>query len=291
MSNDTKWLEIKKEYLKRTVDGEKVVLSQLARKHGVKPATLRSRKNRENWDGFLESVATLPGAKNKTVATQSNDKDNNKDNSSKKGESESRDKTDQARINLKRSISMMGNKNAVGNSNAPPKGNKRAEKHGFYAKHLPDETMALFDDIEEMSQIDLLWDSIKLKYAAIIRAQKIMFVADQDDTTTFLKKHKVIEGMSFTEEKEWEVQFAWDKYATFLQAQSRAMGELRNLIKQYNELVDRGLATKEQELRVKKLQIEIDNMTGDKEGQETEDWVKAIQDIAAKRKKESDKNE
>lgn len=46
-----------------------------------------------------------------------------------------------------------------------------------------------------------------------------------------------------------------------------------------------------EKMKVKKLQIEIDNMTGDKEGQETEDWVKAIQDIAAKRKKESDKNE
>ena len=62
------------------------------------------------------------------------------------------------------------------------------------------------------------------------------------------------------------------------------MGELRSLIKSYNELVDRGLATKEQELRIRKLQVEIDNMKNDDEGKETQDWVKAIEEIAAKRR-------
>lgn len=282
MSNDAKWLEIKKEYLKRTVDGEKVVLSELAKKHGVKPGTLRSRKNREKWDEFLENVATRFKETNSNVATDSNKNSNNSNKEKEKRSTKSRNKT--VRANIKRSISQLGNKNAVGNCNAPPKGNKRAEKHGFYSKHLPDETMELFDDLEEANQLDLLWDSIKLKYAAIIRAQKIMFVKDKEDMTEHLKKHKVIKGMSFTEEKEWELQFAWDKYATFLNAQSRAMAELRSLIKSYNELVDKGLATKEQELRVKKLQLEIDKMAGDDTGQETEEWVKAIEKIAAKRR-------
>lgn len=176
----------------------------------------------------------------------------------------------------------IGNKNAVGHG-APPK-NKNAEKHGFYAKHLPGVTLELFEEIEEMDQLDLLWDSIKLKYAAIIRAQSIMFVEDQDDITAHLKKHKVIKGLSYTEEKEWEIQFPWDKYATFLQAQSRAMAELRSLIKQYNDIVDRDGATEEQRLRIQKLQLEIDRMTGDNAGDETEEWVKAIEEIAAKRR-------
>lgn len=280
MSNDTKWLEIKKEYLKKIVSGEKVQLNELAEKYGVKTTTLRSRKSREKWDDFLENVATHFDGKSNNVATHCNDTDNAQNECAKNGHKDSQNKTK----NIKRVIGQLGNKNAVGNSNKPPKGNKRAEKHGFYSKYLPEETMELFDDIEEISQLDLLWDSIKLKYAAIVRAQKIMFVENKDDITKHLKKHKVIEGMSYTEEKEWELQFAWDKYATFLNAQSRAMGELRSLIKSYNELVDRGLATKEQELRIRKLQVEIDNMKNDDEGKETQDWVKAIEEIAAKRR-------
>lgn len=263
MGSETNWLEIKKEYLRRTVDGEKVNLAQLAKENGVKASTLRSRKNREGWDDFLDSVATLPGNRNKTVATGTQGGKDNKKDKGKQTKAESQDKTDKELVNLKRSIGMLGNKNAVGNTNAPPKGNKRAEKHGFYARIIPAETMELFEEIEELDQVDMLWDSIKLKYAAILRAQSIMFVENQEDITSYLKKHKVINGMSFTEEKEWEIQFAWDKYANFLQAQSRAMGELRSLIKAYNELIDRGMATQEQELRVHKLQLEIDRLGKD----------------------------
>lgn len=283
MSSETNWLEIKKEYLRRTVDGEKVSLAELAEKHDIKPSTLRSRKNREKWDDFLDNVATNLEMQRNSVATDSNDKGNGGDKGSKSADGKGRNKTADEVTRAKISIGMLGNKNAVGNSNAPPKGNKRAEKHGFYAKHLPGVTLELFDELEEMNQLDLIWDSIKLKYAAIIRAQSIMFVEDKDDITEHLKKHKVIKGMSHTEEKEWELQFAWDKYANFLQAQSRAMSELRGLIKSYNELVDRGMATQEQELRIQRLQLEIDKIGGDDKGKDTEAWVKAIEEIAAKR--------
>lgn len=280
MGNETNWLEIKKEYLRKTVDGEKVSLAELADKYNIKPSTLRSRKNREKWDDFLENVATHFDETGNDVANYGQEKSNTDKDGPKKKDKKSQNKTN----SIKRAIGQLGNKNAVGNCNRPPKGNKRAEKHGFYSKHLPNETMELFDELEEINQLDLLWDSIRLKYAAIVRAQKIMFVKDRDDITEHLKKHKVIKGMSFTEEKEWEFQFAWDKYATFLQAQSRAMGELRSLIKSYNELVDRGMATKEQELRIQKLQVEIKNMKGEEVGKETEDWARAIEQIAAKRR-------
>ena len=45
-----------------------------------------------------------------------------------------------------------------------------------------------------------------------------------------------------------------------------------------------------EKMKVKKLEVEIDNMTSDKDGQESEDWVNAIKEIAAKRKKESGKD-
>lgn len=285
MSSETNWLEIKKEYLRRTVDGEKVKLTELAERHGVKASTLRSRKNREKWDDFLENVATHLEETSNTVATLDNEQADEKGKTPTRA-SKIPDTNSKARERARRAIGQIGNKNAIGNKGGPgaQKGNKLAEKHGFYAKHLPGATLDIFDELEDMNQLDMLWDSIKLKYGAIIRAQSIMFVEDQEDITAYLKKHKVINGMSFTEEKEWEIQFPWDKYATFLNAQSRAMGELRSLIKSYNELVDRGMATKEQELRIQRLQLEVDKIAGDDTGQETQEWVKAIEEIAAKRR-------
>lgn len=285
MTNEVKWLEIKKEYLRKKVDGEKFTLVELAEKYGVKASTLRSRKNREKWDGFLENVATNLFETGNSVATN-DDEEADEDKRANPKASKKADTDTKTKERVRKSIAQLGNKNAIGNKGGPgaPKGNKRAEKHGFYVKHLPEATLELFEDLEDMNQLDMLWDSIKLKYGAIIRAQKIMYVKDQEDITAYLKKHKIINGMSFTEEKEWEIQFPWDKYATFLNAQSRAMAELRSSIKSYNELVDRGMATKEQELRIQRLQLEIDKISGDDTGQETQEWVKAIEEIAAKRR-------
>ncbi|MDI2789537.1 hypothetical protein QJK45_17580, partial [Clostridioides difficile] len=64
---------------------------------------------------------------------------------------------------------------------------------------------------------------------------------------------------------EYEFQFAWDRQASFLNAQSRAMSELRSLIKQYDEMIhkDWNLATEEQKNRVEKLKCEVDNLSKD----------------------------
>ena len=48
-----------------------------------------------------------------------------------------------------------------------------------------------------------------------------MYVKDKDDMARELKKIKSSEN---GEETEYELQFAWDRNATFLNAQSRAMG-------------------------------------------------------------------
>ena len=76
-----------------------------------------------------------------------------------------------------------GNKNAVGGAGgAAPLNNNNAEKFGFFRKHLPEETVSI---IEEMPKdpLDVLWDQIQIAYAAIIRAQKIMYVEDRNDKT------------------------------------------------------------------------------------------------------------
>jgi len=154
----------------------------------------------------------------------------------------------------------LNNRNAVGNKGgAAPKGNKNAETHGFFSKYLPEETFDIMREIQEKDPLDLLWENIVIQYTAIIRAQRIMYVKDQDDKTVERVGHRSgkVRG------EEWEVQQAWDKQANFLQAQSRAMKTLESMIRQYNELLKSSLATEEQQLRIKKMEAEIKKISDD----------------------------
>lgn len=128
--------------------------------------------------------------------------------------------------------------------------NTNAVKHGLFSKYLPAETLELVGTIEKMSPLDILWENICLKYAAIIRSQKIMFVENADDYT----KRITLEG---EESLAFQYTEAYEKQASFLIAQSRAMGTLMSLIKQYDELCRSSLATDEQRLRIEKLKAEI----------------------------------
>ncbi|MFQ4784334.1 hypothetical protein C4U53_12895, partial [Clostridioides difficile] len=152
------------------------------------------------------------------------------------------------------------NKNSVGHG--APKENKNAEKFGFFSKYLPEETRELIQEISIKDKFDILWEQITIQYAAIIRAQKIMYVKDKEEMIKELKKHESTEN---GEKIEYEFQFAWDRQASFLNAQSRAMSELRSLIKQYDEMIhkDWNLATEEQKTRVEKLKCEVDNLSKD----------------------------
>ncbi|MEK4692449.1 phage terminase small subunit [Bacillus sp. FSL W8-1202] len=163
-----------------------------------------------------------------------------------------------------------GNKNAIGNKGgAAPAGNQNAVTHGFFSKFLPEETLEIMEEIQERSPADMIWDQIQIQYAAIIRAQRIMHVQDKDDMTKVLKKEKP--GM-FGDEKEWEFQFAWDRHATFLNAQSRAMGELRGLIKQFDQLAheadERRLKLEQMRLNIEKAKKDIDGDNGNSQENE-----------------------
>lgn len=140
--------------------------------------------------------------------------------------------------------------------------NKNAEKFGFFSKYLPEETLDLMKEINEKSQLDILWEQITIQYAAIIRAQQIMYVENKEEMIKELKKHETNE---FGEKIEYEFQFAWDRQSTFLNAQSRAMGELRSLIKQYDAMLKDNyeLATDEQRLRVQVLKSKLNPKDND----------------------------
>ena len=125
-----------------------------------------------------------------------------------------------------------GNKNAVGHG--APKRNKNAEKFGFFSKYLPEETVSIIQEMPA-DPLDVLWDQIQIAYAAIIRAQQIMYVRNIDDKTV----EKIEEKDGNVIGERWEVQQAWDKQASFLKAQARAQSELRSMIRQYKDLAER----------------------------------------------------
>lgn len=167
------------------------------------------------------------------------------------------------------------NKNAVGHG--APEGNKNSEKHGFFSKWLPAETVEIMKSIEKMDPLDILWDNIQLQYTAIIRAQKLMYVKDQQDKTI----EKVGEGFGNIDSEKWEVQQAWDKHATFLNAQSRAMKTLEGMMKQYDELLHKNweLATEEQKQRIENLKANTAKIKGDdpdNTGSEDDGFMEAL---------------
>ena len=151
------------------------------------------------------------------------------------------------------------NQNAVGNNGGAPEQNKNAEKFGFFSKYLPEETVSIIQEMPT-DPLDVLWDQIQIAYAAIIRAQQIMYVRDRDDKT--IEKIEEKDGNVIGER--WEVQQAWDKQGKFLQAQARAQSELRSLIKQYDELLHKrwDLASDEQKARIAQIKAQTDKLKG-----------------------------
>ena len=166
------------------------------------------------------------------------------------------------KANVRKKGGQPGNQNATG-----PPGNKNAEKYGFFSKYLPEETREIFCAIDQANPLDLLWHQIQIAYAAIIRAQRIAYVKDQQDKTI----EKIEEKTGNVIGEKWEVQQAWDKQNEFLKAQARAQGELRALIKQYDEMLhkDWEAASDEQRARIAQIKAQTDKLTGN--NQEIED--------------------
>ena len=165
-----------------------------------------------------------------------------------------------------------GNNNAVGHG--APERNNNAEKHGLFRKYLPEETVSIIEQMPK-DPLDILWDQVQIAYAAIIRAQQIMYVRDRDDKT--IERIGVKKGKISGEE--WEVQQAWDKQANFLQAQARAQKTLEGLIKQYDELLHKrwDLATEEQRARINHVKAQTARLSLEPQVDE-EDGVNIIND-------------
>lgn len=214
----------------------------IAEKHDVSVNTVKSWKTRYKWD--RKGVHT----NDKKVRTQ---------------------KKTGAPINNKNAVGNSGNKNPKwGNKNAvghgAPLQNDNAVTHGFFRKHFPEDVADLAAEIMEKNPIDMLWENITIQYTAIIRAQRLMFVKDQEDITKEVKKEKSSES---SDEIEYEIQFAWDKHATFLNAQSRAMSTLSSLIRDFDKLAnindERRMKLEQMKLGIEKTKAEIKELTDD----------------------------
>ena len=177
----------------------------------------------------------------------------------------------------KRKGGQPGNRNAEGHGGTGPPRNHNAEKHGLFRKWLPEETFSIIEQMPK-DPLDVLWDQIQIAYAAIIRAQHIMYVRDREDSTTTKIGQK--DGDTVTEER-WQVQQAWDKQGNFLKSQARAQGELRILIKQYDEMLHRNweLATEEQKARIAVMKAK--SQMGDEEETADDGFLDALNGIAA----------
>lgn len=140
-----------------------------------------------------------------------------------------------------------GSKNAKGNKGGAggPPGNDKAVKHGLFRKFMPQDGnfLEIMDMVSDMDPLEMMWQNIVTQFTAIIRAPQIMHVTGKDEMIKELKKqkfevHSTGRGASkelhqVVVEEEHEFQFAWDRYATYLKAQSAAMAELRGAIKQF----------------------------------------------------------
>ena len=188
-------------------------LVEIASQLNISPGTIRGWKSKDSWEQQLNGTLHKNTERSKR----------------KKG-------------------GQLKNKNAVGNDGGAPEQNKNAEKYGFFSKYLPEETREIFSAIDHADPLDLLWLQIQLAYAAIIRAQRIAYVKDQDDKT----KEIVMSGET---SDMYSVQQAWDKQNNFLKAQARAQGELRNMIKQYDEMLHKNweAASEEQRARIAQM--------------------------------------
>ncbi|MFS0591767.1 phage terminase small subunit [Cytobacillus horneckiae] len=250
------WDDIRKEF-----ETSKITLKALAEKHDIKIGTLKSRKSREGWS-----------------------RDPTKKDATKKEKVAIPEKKDPPR-------------NRSGNpapKNQFTKRNKVAEKHGFFSKFLPAETLEIMELMEERSPADLIHDQIQIQYAAILRAQKIMHVESKTEMIKELKKAKYEyyprdekEGgeveQAITEE-EYEFQFAWDRHATLLNAQSRAMSEFRSLIKQFLDIAheedERRLKLELMTAQIDKTKLEIDKLqNNDNESDAIDDWIAAMGEV------------
>jgi uncharacterized protein YjcR len=169
-------------------------------------------------------------------------------------------------------------------------GKQNALKHGFFAKLLTEEDLALVAEIVQKDPTEILWENIVIQYVAIIKAQRLMRVRNQEDHSDFAVEEvetQTRDGKTVHKTVRKERQWAWDKHAQFLQVQSRAMAALESMLARYEQMCDQ-LRVQRQELEVEKLRAEIERMKNGGTTGEIEAWIDGVMKAAEKRRLQRD---
>lgn len=237
------WDEIKQEW-----ETTKITLAKLAEKHDIKLGTLKSRKSREKWS---RDATEKDATKTKKVATISS-KDATESDTDEILQDEPPKKDGRVK---KRS----GNPNP---QNQFTKRNRAAMIHGLRSKFLFDEQVEIMEALQDFDVVDQLWLQIELSFAAIIRAQKIMWVEDSFDHLKETSGYSSGEGGSG---ETFKVIYAHERYESYIKAQTRAFAEHRNLVKQFMDLTteddERRLKLEQMQLNINKTKAEVEKLT------------------------------
>lgn len=189
------------------------------------------------------------------------------------------------------------NKNATGNKGGPggPFGNNHAANP--FRKFLPDdpEYREILDMIQNMDPLDMIWHGIESSFATLIRMERIMYVENKSETIKELKKQKfeVVDTSTKNEksfesvltEEEFEFQWSWDRYMTYVRAQSTTLNELRAGIRQFLSLAPE---SDERRLKLDLMQAQIEKVKaeakalGDPDGKSNVQIVDDVQRSGAK---------
>lgn len=242
----TNWDDVRSEW-----ETTKVTLKALADKHNIKLGTLKSRKSREGWS--RDANAKKDATKTEKVATPK-----------------------------KKSRYKEGSRKGAGNPSPVKQFTKRnsaAVTHGLFSEYIQPEQQEIIDQMQSLSIADQIWSQIEIKFSAIIRMQKIMWVSDEQD---HLKEESGYSESFEGDSKSYKVAFAHERYETYIKAQARAMAEYRNLVKQYIEITDE---FDERRMKLQQMQANVDKIKAETKNEETgESRVVIVNDKEAMRK-------
>lgn len=228
MDEVTNWIAIQFEW-----ETTNITFKDLADKHDLKIGTLKSRRSREKW--IRISDATEKDATPKKDASIK----------SKKVATPKKKKPHKRRS---------GNPNPA---NQFSERNNAATKHGLFSRYIPQATLDIMGTLDKSDPADIMWDQIQIQYAAIIRAQQVMFVHDEHD---HLREESGSSNGAEGSSVSYKVAFAHERHQSFLNAQSRAIGELRTSIKQFNEMTydedERNLKLSQMQTNITKAETE-----------------------------------
>ena len=238
-ARDPNRIKAKEMYL--ASDGE-MLLKNIAAELVKSDSQIRKWKNQDKWDEQLKGNVT------------------NKSNGSVTNEKETQNQESQRERS--------GNpnpKNQFSHRNNPK------WLHGLRSKFFNQEQIEIIEAFANESLANKLWIQLEIKFSAIIRMQKIMWVESENSHLDEISLSARGEGGLTTG---YRVVYAHERYESYIKAQARAMAEYRKLVdsflKHAGEDDERRLKLEQMQLSIDKTKAEIEKLNSDGQQQQIE---------------------